>query len=98
MNERPFVKKKHFDIARTMEEKLMDLPADSGILFVGVSVSPTVKADDPIYRIWVGCDRSMSEDTIRQAVFMTLHEEISRGADVKQVDVHRGIIRVDKAE
>ena len=98
MAEIPFVRQKHFDIARAMEEKLLDLPIESGLLFAGVSITPTVMKNDPIYRVWVGCSRNMDEGTVRQLVLMTLRDEMKRGAKIKDVYVHRGVIRVDSQQ
>lgn len=82
------ISQKESDIARAMEEKLLALPSSSGILFVGVSISLT--ADQPTYRVWVGCHRDYEEALMDPLVRVTLRE--FEGVRV-QVHAHRGCVR-----
>lgn len=44
----PYVKDEEGELARRMEEKLLALPADAGVLFAGVSVEVTCN-QNPVY-------------------------------------------------
>jgi hypothetical protein len=44
----PYVKDEEAGLARRMEEKLLALPKDAGVLFAGVSVEVTI-AENPVY-------------------------------------------------
>jgi hypothetical protein len=88
-----YVKEEHFAVARAIEDKLLSSSDDSGILFVGVTVSPTTVEEEPDYNVWVGCSRDMPEKTIGYAVYFLLREEIAHGVNIKDVEVHRGAVR-----
>lgn len=92
MVEVPFVKPKEAALARKIEEKLSSIRVDAGILFIGVSVRPTVAGDNPIYFVWIGCTRSTSEELMHHLVATVCSEEIEAGVEIK-VEAHRGVIR-----
>lgn len=85
------------DTARRMESKLLKLPLSSGVLFAGVSVVPARPGEQPIYRIWIGCHRSLEEKLIESVVRHTLRDEIQCGIILK-VEAHRGISRAPLQE
>ena len=87
------VKQEQADLARRIEAKLLELPLSSGILFVGVSVTPATDVREyPVYQVCVGCHRDFDEGWIDPVVRVTLRQEITDGAHV-QVEAHRGISR-----
>lgn len=89
----PFVKKEQAELARLIEEKLLALPESSGILFVGVSVAPTIAGQDPVYRLLIGIDRELKvEEAIGYLAILALSEELLQGADI-QTEVCRGSCR-----
>lgn len=89
----PFVNKEHGELARTIEGKLLAISSESGILFVGVEVTPTEAGQDPIYQVLVGVDRNLKiEQAIEHLVTLTLSEEFLQGADIK-TEVRRGCTR-----
>lgn len=93
MSEIPFVKKEHAALARKMEEKLLALSPEAGLLFVGVSVGKTEQPDEsPSYSIWIGCRRGVREGLMAPLVQVTLRDEITEGADIR-VESHRGKVR-----
>ena len=79
--------------ARSLEEKLIAIPPESGVLFVGVSVEP---ANDlrikPIYEVFVGCSPAMEPVAIQGLVLLLLKEEIAEG-HLFRVSAHRGLSR-----
>lgn len=87
------VKETEIELARLMESKLLSLPLSSGIIFVGVSVSP---ANDtrthPIYLVWVGCTHALDARVIDPLVRVALREEIAQGASIV-VDARNGVVR-----
>jgi len=89
----PFVKKEHSEFARGIEKKMMGLPSTTGIVFVGVDVTPTVAGQDPIYKLLIGVDRDSGlEEAVGHLATVVLSEELLTGADI-QTDVRRGIAR-----
>lgn len=92
MVEVPFVKPEEAALARQIEEKLSAVRADAGILFIGVSVRPTVAGEAPLYFVWIGCARSTSEELMHHLVATTCAKEIEAGVEIK-VEAHRGVIR-----
>jgi hypothetical protein len=86
----PFVRKEHAELARSIEQKILNLPKSSGILFVGVSVKPSIEEHRPELFVWIGCSRSVEENTIKSLILVTLSTEIAEGAHVV-VEVHRGL-------
>lgn len=93
-----FVKDEEADLARVIEKRLLNLPLESGVLFVGVSVDPeeydvgTKKRTPAVYRIWVGCHRNFDTRTIDALVKHVLKEEIDSGLRV-EIQAHRGLGR-----
>lgn len=92
MVEIPFVKADERALASRIEEKISAARADAGVLFVGVSVRPTVAGEAPVYFVWIGCARSTSEDLMHHLVATVCAEEIDAGIEIK-VEAHRGVIR-----
>lgn len=89
----PFVKREHGDLARAIEQKLLAVPKDAGILFVGVEVTPTEVTDDPVYKVLVGVDRdSKTDEAVGYLVTLTLSNELLQGANIK-TEVRRGCSR-----
>lgn len=86
------VKEEEAELARKMETKLLALPRSSGVLFVGVSVTPQIEETPAVYNVWVGCDRTFDEKLMPEIVKVTLRDEISAGNIIKTY-AHRGVIR-----
>lgn len=89
-----YVTEDEHQIARDIEKKLIDLPEGSGILFVGVSVTPGSLTLPSIFNIWIGCSRQMDEKMMTALVDVVLREEIAQGLCVK-VQAHRGLSRFE---
>lgn len=89
-----FVKPDQFETARNMERRLLTLPEESGILFVGVSVlpDPDEKRTQPVYRVVIGCTREREPDLMVAAAKHFLREFVD---DERQllVEGYRGIGR-----
>ena len=83
----PYVKAEHDELARKMETKLLELPADAGILFVGIEVYSN--AEGPEFHIFVGCTRNFDKRTITALVGMTLNE-LSNGYTY-MLEIRRGL-------
>jgi hypothetical protein len=84
------VKEEEAGLARVMEQKLLDLPPQSGILFAGVSVKPSTEENvPPVYEVWVGCCRDFSEGLMKPLVELTLRDELAAGVRI-HVEAHRG--------
>lgn len=92
MQEIPFVKEEHAEKARTMEEVLMEQPEDTGVDFAAVNPSPTLREQDPIYNVLVGCSRLRDTRTVESVVHMALSTWIDDGAQVNVV-VRKGTLR-----
>ncbi len=93
MNLVHYVKDEEAALARVMESKLLKLPRDSGILFVGVSVEPaTAEYPVPVYRVWIGCSRDVDPRMLPTLVEVTLHEEVRAGHKIR-TDSRMGNIR-----
>lgn len=81
--------------ARTMEQVLMALSEDSGIIFVGISVIKNPLSDPGdrkiLYRIIVGCSRSRDPDLVSLITRAYLREVV----DTSQlaIEVYRGITK-----
>lgn len=86
------VKNEEAELARKLEAKLMMLPPEAGILFVGISVTPETPESKPIFNLWVGCSRDFDERMIPALVEVTLRDEIKKGLVIK-TEAHRGIAR-----
>lgn len=78
-------------LARRIEDTLLALPSESGILFVGVSVSPEEPPEPETYHVWIGCHRLYEESLVTTLVQHELRDLV-HGKKV-QVHPHRGAIR-----
>jgi hypothetical protein len=71
------------DAAKKIEKKLISLSPASGVLFVGVRVSPK---DDlrtyPVYVITIGCAHNIDPRTMTPLVYNVLKDEIAAGMQV----------------
>jgi hypothetical protein len=92
MAEIPFVKPEEAALAREIEERLSFVRGDAGILFVGVSVRPTVAGEAPLYHVWIGCDRSTQENLMHHLVANICRAELDAGVKI-EVEAHRGVVR-----
>lgn len=92
MNPIYVVKDEEAALARKIETKLMALSPESGILFVGVSVTPETPSSKAVFRVWIGCNRDFDERTYPPLVEVALRDEIKKGLLVETV-AHRGIAR-----
>lgn len=88
-----YVKEEEASLAKKMEAKLLALPLDSGILFASVSVEPSTPSTSAIYRVWIGCSRSIDPRAIPVVVEVTLHKEVSEG-HVVRTEIKMGSIRI----
>jgi hypothetical protein len=83
------------EIARRMEKRLVMLPEESGILFVGVEVHPSPDGvPNPTFKIFIGCRRDFEASLMVAIAKQYLRDEV---ADESQlvVEARRG---VDKSE
>jgi hypothetical protein len=74
-----------------MEEKLADLPKESGLLFVSVRPEPSENGFSTKYTVRVGMARRFEVGTAHALVARTLADEVSVGAEVL-VEVYRGVL------
>lgn len=83
------------DKARTMEQVLMALSEDSGIIFVSISVIQNPLSDPGdrkvLYRIIVGCSKSRDPDLISLITKAYLREVVDTSQLI--IEVHRGVAR-----
>jgi hypothetical protein len=88
----PFVKKEYGEVARKIEQLLMELPLEAGVLFAGVVVD--ISGEDPIFKLTLGVHRELRIGETAYAQMATLHlqELLLKGHDI-QVDVKRGVVR-----
>lgn len=87
------VKDEEAKLAREMEQKLLKLPIESGILFAGVSVQPATPSSPPTFRVWIGCSRTVDPRMIPTLVEVTLHSEIAAGHIILTETARMGAIR-----
>ena len=100
------VSEDEFIRARKMEEKLLALPKDAGILFVGVSVKEDKKKSPAyydlktetferavIYHVYLGVHRDLTEELYTHLVATILATEIAEGNLNVHVEAHRGVAR-----
>ena len=66
-----YVKEEEAKLAKKMEAKLLALPVESGILFAGVSVEPSTPSSSAVYRVWIGCSRSLRKSSNMKAAIST---------------------------
>jgi hypothetical protein len=81
--------------ARKMEQILLSLPEDAGILFASVSVIPDPLSKEPrkaLYRVVIGCSRTRDVDLISMIAGTYLRQEIKHESQLT-IEVHRGIDR-----
>lgn len=89
------VKPEEADKARRMEKTLLNLPTETGILFVSASVishPDTAQTPDrrPLYKIVVGCTRARDVQLISHIVRTYLQDEIESDSQLI-IEVHRGV-------
>jgi hypothetical protein len=89
MKDLPFVKPEQLEAARAMEEAVLKLPA-SVVIFVGVSVKPTID-EVPVYYVDVGCPRSMDPEAVSKAVRLELLKKWPR--ELMDINSFRGVLR-----
>lgn len=89
-----FVKPDQFETAVAMEKRLMALPPESGVLFVGVSVlpDPDEKRTEPLYRVVIGCSRGVEPDLMHAAAKTFLRDFVEDDRQIL-VEAYRGIAR-----
>jgi hypothetical protein len=81
--------------ARKMEQILLALPEDTGILFVSASVIPDPLSKEPrkaLYRVVIGCSRARDIGLIELVARTYLRQEIQHESQLT-IEVHRGIDR-----
>ena len=88
----PVVKFEEAELARRMEERLIGLPKESGVLFVGVRVIAEDGKNPTQYCVFVGCSKEFDERLFHSVVQATLAQEIALGA-VVTTEVRRGVSR-----
>ena len=100
MNQIPIVTQEEFELARKIEEKMLALPKESGVLFVGVSVEVTHLQDEGpgespvrsvVYHIALGIDRSFTLGIVEPLVRVTVGS-LATGINLV-VEAHRGRVR-----
>lgn len=80
-----------------MEQKLLNLPEDSGILFAGVEVVPRSRddvRDRTMYRIFIGCNRERDPKMMVMVVRRYLIDDIPYDGQLS-IEVHRGFARAE---
>lgn len=87
----PFVTDAEHQIARAIEQKVMGLSIEAGILFVGVSVVPSTPATRAVFNIWVGCTRELDESVVPGLVEVALRDEPGHDDESKRDYVLCGI-------
>lgn len=80
------------ELARKMEKKLLDLPTDSGILFVGISVmpDPLEQRRRPLYRVVIGCTKDR-EPSVMSLVAKQMLKDFVEDERQLIVESHRGV-------
>lgn len=89
-----FVKPDQFEIALTMEKRLLELPEESGMLFVGVTVlpDPDERRTQPLYRVVIGCSRNVEPDLMHAAAKTFLRDLVEDERQIL-VEAYRGTSR-----
>jgi hypothetical protein len=87
-------------LARFMETKLISTPADTGILFAGVSLEVALTDElvpkrSVAYHVWVGLDRQHDESIAGPLVQAILNDQRLKGIDL-HIHAHRGQVRTQK--
>ncbi len=90
-----FVKPDQFELALAMEKRLLSLPEESGILFVGVSVlpDPDEQRTQPVFRVVIGCSRSVEPDLMHAAAKTFLRDLVEDERQIL-VEAYRGNHRI----
>lgn len=89
------VQKNEADTARRLEEVLLSLPEDAGILFVSASVVPDPLSKEHrkiLYRVVIGCSKARDIDLIALIAKSYLRQELQDDSQLT-VEVHRGMDR-----
>lgn len=85
--------------AKKIEKLLLGLPKNSGILFVSVSVTQDLSSKEPrkiIYKIVIGCARSVDIETVRSVAETYLRKEAPTDFEVT-IEIYRGIDRYNES-
>lgn len=90
MKEILFVKPEEAERARKLEQVVLSLPKESGILFVGAL--PILGAEKTDYYLNIGCSRDINIRTIDFLVRNVLQNEIPEGS-ILRIELHYGISR-----
>lgn len=79
--------------ARRMEQKLLALNKNAGVLFVGVEVvqDPFEKNRSPFYKVFIGCDRERDTSLVEAIAKKFLADEVKETQ--LSVVAHRGFAR-----
>ena len=89
-----FVKPQQAELARQLEQRLIGLSQESGIIFVGVQVQDGKEILGPTYAIFIGCNRSMEVSAIEELTKLVLKDGIFDDVrDTCSIYVFRGIDR-----
>lgn len=81
------VKNEEADLAKKMEQRLLNLPPSSGVLFAGVSVQASTGTSPTIFRVWIGCSRKVDPRVMPTLVQVTLREEVQAGHKIETESV-----------
>jgi len=77
-------------LARSMERKLMTLPARAGVLFVSVSPTPTEDGNSKEFVVRLGIARHLQEGTGKALISKFLAEEMRSGLRIF-AGIYRGV-------
>lgn len=86
------------ETAKRLEKVLLGLPKDSGILFVSVSVLPDSLSVEPrkiLYKIVVGCTRSIDPELVRFVTKTYLRKEVLDESTLT-IEIYRGSGRCEE--
>lgn len=79
------------EVTRKMENILLSLPEDSGILFVGIRVLQDYLETDPrkvLFRVSIGCSRTVTKELIHSVAMTYLTKEVPEAQLL--VEVYQG--------
>ncbi len=78
--------------ARMMEKKLLSLPDEAGILFVGITVmpDPLEVRRRPLYRVVIGCHRDRETQLMHAVATQFLRPFVEDDRQLL-IEAHRGI-------
>lgn len=77
-----------------MEKRLLLLPASFGILFAGVTVTPSTDESPAVFTAWVGGNRAFEEQVILLVAQKALAKELDQGLQIR-IEVRRGVTRTE---